>query len=101
MTTKLWNFLSVASYALVKLTVSSSLLSAWLRASAIWVNLSPRSSQRRPSVAVRFFSPFSLSTSASSVADWVGAARKRVRIFCWVVGRDVGWKRGEGQRAVV
>mgnify|MGYP006899215654 FL=1 len=41
-----------------------------------------RRSQSRPSVAVRFFSPFSFSTSCSRVADCAGAASYRVRIFC-------------------
>ena len=41
----------------------------------------PRSSHRRPSVAVRFFSFFSFSTSDSRVAESVGVASYLARTF--------------------
>jgi hypothetical protein len=56
-----------------------------------------RMSHSKPSVAVRFFSPFSFSISASSVADLSGVARKRARIFCGMTRRigEKGEERGE------
>lgn len=74
LTIKLWNFFRVASYDLVKATESSSAWLAWAFCKALQVKERPRSSHIRPSVAVRFFSPFSFSTSCSSVADGAGFA---------------------------
>lgn len=82
LTTKLWYFLSVTSYACVNAAESSTAASACAACSALHVNASPRSSQSRPSVAVRFFSPFSFTTSSSSVALCAGAASYRARTFC-------------------
>ena len=59
LTTKLWNFLSVASYDFVNAAESSSVGLAWAARSALQVKERPRRSHMRPSVAVRFFSPFS------------------------------------------
>ena len=74
LTTKLWNFLSVPSYDLVKAVESSSLGFACAAWRALHVKESPRRSHMRPSVAVRFFSPFSFTTSSSSVEDSAGWA---------------------------
>ena len=46
------------------------------------MNERPRSSHIKPSVAVRFFSFFSFSTSCSSVPQRAGAALYLVRTFC-------------------
>src|SRR5262245_27297981 len=81
-TTKLWNFLRVTSYDLLNAGASSSDLFACRFCSALQVKERPRINHMRPSVAVRFFSPFSFSTSCSRVADLVGAALYRVRTFC-------------------
>ncbi len=69
LTTKLWNFFSVASYDLVKAVESSSVGFACAARRALHVNESPRISHSKPSVAVRFFSPFSLTTRSSRVDD--------------------------------
>lgn len=81
-TTKLWNFLSVASYDWLNAVASSRVGFACAASRALHVKESPRSSHMRPSVAVRFFSPFSFTTSNSSVEDFSGAASYRARTFC-------------------
>jgi hypothetical protein len=45
----------------------------------------PRSNHRRPSVAVRFFSPFSFLTSDSRVAESVGVASYLARTFYMIM----------------
>lgn len=69
LTTKLWNFLSVPSYDSLKAAESSLLGLAWAARRALQVNERPRRSHMRPSVAVRFFSPFSFTTRSSRVDD--------------------------------
>lgn len=80
-TTKLWNLRRVTSYDLLNATLSSSDLFACAFCRALHVNESPRKSHIRPSVAGRFFSVFSFSTSCSSVSEADGAASYRARTF--------------------
>ena len=89
-TTKLWYFLRVASYPCVNATESSVDVFACAACSALHVKASPRSSHIKPSVAVRFFSPFSFSTSSSRVAHFSGAASYRARTFCGQKEVEVG-----------
>ena len=74
LTMKLWNFLRVASYACVNAAESSVVGAAWAAWRALQVKERPRRSHMRPSVAVRFFSPFSFTTRSSSVEDLSGVA---------------------------
>jgi len=69
LTMKLWCFFKVFSYESKKATLSSCCLFSWEYWSALHVKDSPRSNQRRPSVATRFFSVFSFSTKDSSVSE--------------------------------